>query len=311
MGRRMGDRGAVQWICPDTDARRPQIINRQSSFINPLGFTLIELLAVIAIITFLVSILLPSLQPVRRQAKALGCRANLRQWGTFYSASVAEGDVEPFITMFGQSENWCSDLQRAYGDEVRDLLPCPMAPRPNPKDLLGRLPDGEPVPGGDGSTFFAWWRAEKEGPVYAGSYGMNYHVLGTTFQSALLDAQASQRALYRIPLWDNGAWGPMRASAPIMFDCCGQQAYLPIGGIGGDPPPFEGFVNAGAGALCINRHDAGVNYLFLDWSVRRIGLKALWTLKWDRDWNTAGPWTEAGGVRPEDWPEWMRGFKDY
>ena len=27
--------------------------------------------------------------------------------------------------------------------------------------------------------------------------------------------------------------------------------------------------------------------------------------------DTAGPWTMAGGVQPEDWPQWMRGFKDY
>ena len=51
--------------------------------------------------------------------------------------------------------------------------------------------------------------------------------------------------------------------------------------------------------------------LFLDWSVRRVGLKELWTLKWNRKFDTAGKWTQAGGVRPEDWPEWRRGFKDY
>jgi len=26
---------------------------------------------------------------------------------------------------------------------------------------------------------------------------------------------------------------------------------------------------------------------------------------------TAGPWTKAGGGRPEDWPKWMRHVKDY
>jgi hypothetical protein len=51
--------------------------------------------------------------------------------------------------------------------------------------------------------------------------------------------------------------------------------------------------------------------VFLDWSVRKVGLKELWTLKWDREFDTAGPWTKAGGVRPGDWPEWMRRFKDY
>jgi hypothetical protein len=59
------------------------------------------------------------------------------------------------------------------------------------------------------------------------------------------------------------------------------------------------------------RHVDHVNGLFLDWSVRRVGLKELWTLKWSPRWNTAGPWTRAGGVKPEQWPKWMRGTKVY
>jgi prepilin-type processing-associated H-X9-DG protein len=70
--------------------------------------------------------------------------------------------------------------------------------------------------------------------------------------------------------------------------------------------PRPGPVNS-----CINRHDGYVNGLFLDWSVRKVGLKELWTLKWHREYNTGGPWTKAGGVGPEDWPAWMRSFKDY
>jgi hypothetical protein len=63
--------------------------------------------------------------------------------------------------------------------------------------------------------------------------------------------------------------------------------------------------------LCINRHHTAINGLFLDWSIRPIGLKELWTLNWYLDFNTAGPWTKAGGVKPEDWPLWLRKFKDY
>jgi prepilin-type processing-associated H-X9-DG protein len=63
--------------------------------------------------------------------------------------------------------------------------------------------------------------------------------------------------------------------------------------------------------FCRNRHSGHINGLFLDWSVRKVGLKELWTLKWHREYNTRGPWTKAGGVKPEDWPQWMRGFKDY
>jgi len=49
----------------------------------------------------------------------------------------------------------------------------------------------------------------------------------------------------------------------------------------------------------------------VDGSARKVGLKESWTLKWYRLFNTPGPWTKAGGVRPEDWPRWMRPFKEY
>jgi hypothetical protein len=34
-------------------------------------------------------------------------------------------------------------------------------------------------------------------------------------------------------------------------------------------------------------------------------------LRWNRQYEINGSWTRAGGVMPEDWPEWMRNFKDY
>ena len=40
-------------------------------------------------------------------------------------------------------------------------------------------------------------------------------------------------------------------------------------------------------------------------------IKELWTLKWNTDYNIAGPWTTAGFAQPGDWPKWMRHFKDY
>ena len=44
---------------------------------------------------------------------------------------------------------------------------------------------------------------------------------------------------------------------------------------------------------------------------RKVGLKELWTLKWNKSYNIAGSWTKAGGCQPDNWPDWMRSFKDY
>ena len=62
---------------------------------------------------------------------------------------------------------------------------------------------------------------------------------------------------------------------------------------------------------CIDRHGGKINAVFFDFSVRPVGLKELWTLTWHRNFNTAGPWTQVGGVTTSDWPEWMKNFKEF
>jgi prepilin-type processing-associated H-X9-DG protein len=62
----------------------------------------------------------------------------------------------------------------------------------------------------------------------------------------------------------------------------------------------------------INRHRGYTDVLFLDGHARKVGIKELWTLKWHRSFNTAGPWTKAGiSMRTGTWPEWIKGYPDY
>jgi hypothetical protein len=61
---------------------------------------------------------------------------------------------------------------------------------------------------------------------------------------------------------------------------------------------------------CIDRHNGFTDMLFCDMTVRKIGLKELWLLKWHRTFNTSGPWTRANGNVPA-WPAWIAPYKDY
>jgi prepilin-type processing-associated H-X9-DG protein len=173
-------------------------------------------------------------------------------------------------------------------------------------DEIPDLPDL--IVTGYGGTFRAWGHIFLNRPQdisACGSYGRN---------GAL---NASQIGRTRSP-------GPVRGSStdvrvpsrvPVMLD----STWLSTspGAFAVNPPPESDAIPTAepnyerVWKSCINRHDGGVNCSFFDGSVRKVGLKELWTLKWWPNYNTANPWTKAGGVQPGDWPEWMRHFRDH
>jgi prepilin-type processing-associated H-X9-DG protein len=172
----------------------------------------------------------------------------------------------------------------------RDLLLCPSA-----KKAAGD-PPGDPF---GGNTCAAWWQrqgSELEAPTVVSSYGQNAWVAG--------DPLTLKRPCWTTCLIKDAS------AVPVYLDSRGACAY-PFETEA--PPAYENMriVATSMAYFVIDRHSGGVNALFMDWSVRKVGLKELWTLKWGPDFNTAGPWTKAGGVQPDQWPQWMRKFKDY
>jgi len=261
------------------------------------GFTLIELLVVIAIIALLMAILMPALQRVKKQAKAVVCQSNLHQWSLIFSMYTSDNDSRFGIGWTGadigiSGHRWVKTLKPYYRD--KDICFCPAATKFFSEGGRGSLAAW-------GGGWDQDWGAEKG--QYGGSYGLNEFVSnpppGVTLGWREADKRhwrtPNVRGTNNIPLF-LGCW--LAGGYPFETD---------------SPPEYDGVVRWGDEMIryCVNRHDSAVNSAFLDFSVKKIGLKELWTLKWNRGFDINGSWTKAGGVQAGDWPQWMISFKDY
>jgi prepilin-type N-terminal cleavage/methylation domain-containing protein len=256
------------------------------------GFTLIELLVVIAIIALLMSILMPALARVRKQAKEAICQSNLKQWGTAFSMYTGDWDGSFHMGWSsGRRHRWYLALRTYYGNET-DLLLCPMATKPYPS--YGSDPSGGSFNTWTGGTYD--WEGDRV--EYYGSYGQH---------SCLPNFKKHDDDQWRRDDVKGGG------NIPLLVDA---QWFTNWAWWGNDPPEYEGArwrsgaSGGGMGGFCIPRHGETVNGVFFDRSVRSIGLKELWLLKWCRSYDVG----RARDNEP-DWENvgtgWMARFSDY
>jgi len=139
------------------------IMNRQR------GFTLIELLVVIAIIALLMSILMPALNRVKKQARAVACQTNLHQWSLIWKMYCDDnngywlsGHYQGSASGQGSGRWWFRPMTELYEVEEK-IRCCPQATKPVKTN----------------STIGNWdydaWQTGTYGTddYYVGSYGPN------------------------------------------------------------------------------------------------------------------------------------------
>jgi prepilin-type N-terminal cleavage/methylation domain-containing protein/prepilin-type processing-associated H-X9-DG protein len=298
-------KGSLRPLSAHADRLPTPIINQPSTIINSdEGFTLIELLVVISIVALLMAILLPTLGRVRKQAQATACQANLRQWSLYYAAYTGDNDYR-MPKVCGGGLTWNVPAVLAW--QLRDLS----APGPDPEipHLYGYqnlllcpaariMTESAPDTHVYGRTHSPW--QERTHVTYANmasSYGQNAWMAGDPPNRAQW-LTCLIKGASRIPVYLDSRYAfglPEETEPPPEYE-----EFLPTDIIGNSMHFFA-----------MDRHSGGINSLFLDWSVRKVGVKELWTLKWSKEFNIAGRWTRAGGVQPDDWPVWMRKFRDY
>jgi prepilin-type N-terminal cleavage/methylation domain-containing protein len=270
------------------------------------GFTLIELLVVIAIIALLMSILMPALAKVRKQATIVVCESRLKQWGVIFSMYTSENDG--FFNA------------RQIGTQYQLLWP--YVYKPNYKDITMRFcPAAENIGRVGGPTGVwnlkygsynpttdktLWVTGENQPPT--GSFAMSRYV------ENMGGSSATDGAFWRKADVKGGD------KVPVFGDC--QYVYT-LSRPDADPPEYDGDWSVGdtqASSAIVRHGDGFVDYLFMDWSARRVGLKELWTLKWSKTYDTCGPWAichfsgdgkaQCKGIWDSTVP-WMKSFQVY
>lgn len=263
------------------------------------GFTLIELLVVIAIIALLMSILMPALARVRRHARGVACMSNLNQWGLIWHMYCSDnngfwlsGEINGTTTGAGSGRWWFLPISERYEQEPK-MRVCPEATKPSGQDNIG-----------------IWHNQAWQTGEYIGSYGPNGWMCNLSAGRNGIWGRDGRDQYWRRPdvpgasnvplfleMWWVDAW-PRHTDPPAEFT--------------GTTFGIHGQANvAEMQRVCVDRHGGFQNSLFCDFSVRKVGLKELWTLKWHRTYHVHGPYTKAGGMQQDQWPQWMQRFKDY
>ena len=257
----------------------------------------------------------------RRLAKEMLCLSNLKEWGNCFSLYTGDNDGYFGTGASSKYEKWFNYLRPYYSPgetlwntgrpvKMNRLLLCPAASSKFWSDeASGKVPVTQ-------SAFITWG-------VFPYTTANTYMVHGAcgSYGANAWAASIPNVVMYRDKYWQT-IYVDGGENIPLLADCTafgGRPLSNSMATL--NPPEWDGHWYDGSlpssgsaysiARFVLNRHTEGSNCLFFDLSARKVGLKENWTLKWEQTFDTSNRWTKAGGVEPDDWPEWMRDFKEY
>jgi hypothetical protein len=246
----------------------------------------------------------------RKHAKDIVCRSNLHQ---LYLAmcEFTNDNNGSFWTGYDwtnmvNSRWWVPALKDYYG-EMDEIRLCPTTKTRYAEDGV------TPGPGWGKEPFAAWGYNSWLDAISRNQGYENCH-FGSYADNGWIEDRPDHLTdpAIQAKFWRNINKISKADTVPFLLDAqwidCWPEPYH-------EPPPAEntmwGTSSGQFDRIVQNRHEQAENCAFIDGTVRNVGLKELWTLKWHRLYNTEGPWTLAGGATPASWPAWMQDMEAY
>ena len=197
---------------------------------------------------------------------------------------------------------WMTDLL-SYYQNTDELRLCPAA-----KKFLSEIQGNTPgeftawgVYGENGYTIPYWGEKGQYGsysvngwahnPLEVGAPGTYNVPKGSTYYDYYWRKFSNAKSPSAVPLMGGGMW---EGANTLDTD-----APPPSRGVAA---PNNAVASGGVSTYCLDRHNGGPNWLFMDNQVRKVGMKELWRLKWNAKWDNS---------KTRTWPDWMLKYQDY
>ena len=188
------------------------------------------------------------------------------------------------------------DALRFYYSDQPKIRCCPTAHKTQYEVDSG----GERVQVRQAGTFVGWGVFDGSGWTTKGDYGS--YGLNRWITNPLSGVSPRDR-----PTEYNWRTCNIRVAnnVPMLLDCHWVGGWPEA--TSNEPPEYDGDWDGkrlnNIKRFCLNRHNGTTHCLFMDLSIRKVGLKELWKLKWHRYFDT--------DADSPVWPDWMSNFRDY